>query len=110
MVFQLGDAEFRHQVVVIIAVGARFCRAFIVGKHIEVFIDHLFQWFNHGKQIFVHGYLSAGVLSLGCVDDKFRVLSFTLNDIDALNRATDGYCTVRDIDVTPLQSAYFANA
>ena len=110
MVFQFGDAEFRHQVVVIIAVGARLCGAFIVGKHIEVLIDNLFQRFNHGEQVFAHGDFPAGVLGLGRVDDKFCVFLLSLNDIDAFNGATDCYRAVGNIDVAPFQSANFADA
>lgn len=38
------------------------------------------------------------------------MLFFTLNDIDAFNRATYGYCAVCYIDVTPLQCANFSDA
>ena len=38
------------------------------------------------------------------------MLFLTLNDIDALNRATYGYCAICHIDVTSLQCANFSDA
>ena len=38
------------------------------------------------------------------------MLFLSLNDIDALNRATYCYCAVRYIDVAPLQCANFSDA
>ena len=110
VIFQFGDIKFRHQVVVIIAVCAWLGRTLIIGKHIEIVIDYLFQWFNHGKQLLAHWYFTAGVFCFGRVDDEFRMFLLSLNDIDALNGAADGYRTVRYIDVAPFQGAYFTNA
>ena len=110
VVFQFRDVESSHQSVVIVAICAWFCRTLIIGKHIEIVIDHLFQRFHHGKQLFAHGYFAAGVFGFRRVDDKFRVLFLSLNDVDAFNGAADCYRTVRYIDVAPLQSAYFTDA
>ena len=110
VIFQFGDVELLHQAVVVIAVCAWLCRTLIIGKHIKIVIDNLFQRLYHGKQLLAHGYFAAGVFGFGCVDDKFRMLFLSLNDIDTFNRATDSYRTVRNIDVAPLQSAYFTDA
>lgn len=42
VIFQFGDAELCHQPIIVIAVRAWFGRMFIVGQHIEIIIDYLF--------------------------------------------------------------------
>ena len=110
VIFQFWDVELHHQVVVVIAVCAWFGRTLIIGKHIKIVIDYFLQRFNHGKQLLAHGYFTAGFFGFWRVDDKFCVFFLSLNDIDAFNRAADGYRTVRYIDVAPFQGAYFTDA
>ena len=110
VIFQFGDVELRHQTIVIVTIRAWFCWTLIISKHIKIFIDHLFQRFNHRQQLLAHRNFAAGVFCFGCVDDQLRMLFLTLNDIDAFNRATDRYCSICHIDVDTLQSAYFSNA
>ena len=102
VIFQFGDAELCHQPIIVIAVRAWFGRMFIVGQHIEIIIDYLFQWLNHGKQLFVHGYFTTGVLGFGCIDDDLRMFSAAFDDIDTLDCAAYRYSSIRHIDVVPL--------
>ena len=101
VIFQFGDAELYHQPIIVIAICAWFGRMFIVCQYIEIIIDYLFQWLNHGKQLFAHRYFTAGVLGFGCIDDDLRMFSATLNDVDALDCSAYCYSSIRHVDVAP---------
>ena len=92
-----------------IAVCAWLCWTLIIGQYIKIIIDDLFQWLNHGKQLFAHGYFTAGILGFGCIDDNLCMLFLSLNDVDAFNGTANGYRTVHYIDIAPLQSTYFTD-
>ena len=82
----------------------------IIGKHIKIIIDDLFQRLDHGKQFLTHGYFSAWIFCFGSADDKFRVLFLPLNEIDTFDSAADRYSAVGDINVTPFQGAYLTDS
>lgn len=108
--FQPWNVEFHHQIVVVAAVGARFGGTFAVGKHVEVFVDHVFQWLNHCKEFLAHWHLAARAARLWRAYHKLGVPVFTFDEVYAPYGAVHRYHALGHIKVAPAQGAHLANA
>ena len=105
------DIKLVDQRIVIRAIDAWFGWLGVVGEHIEVGADYAVKWLEKATEFIAQRYVADGTLRLGHSFDQLRVTRpIGVDDIDALECATNADDFLCRVDIRPFQGTELSDA
>ena len=108
---EAGEIKLVDQRIVIRAIDAWLGRLGVVGEHIEVGADYAEEWLEKATEFIAQRYVADGALRLGHSFDQLRVTRpIGVDDLDALERATNADDFLCRVDIRPFQGTELSDA